>query len=235
MKEKLSLLMDDELDEADKADVIDAIQKDPDLQGCWQRYHLISQMIKQKDSLYIEPKLTDQVSQALVNEPVLNCKKPNHFLKNFTIHGVGMTLAASVAVLTILFFQNIPMLTSENSPQVAINNNSVYPHDNVMNALSVKSDLEINRQMIPSGYRLSQHQLNTAKPGALYEYMVLSNGVNPVSVYVKKNKPTTNDSMNPVKTNTYIRKVGNYQITVVGDVSGDTLETISHAIELNLK
>jgi len=69
LNEKLSLLLDDELDSQQGLDLISKIKIDADLQAKFQRYQLISQTIKKQDAYPLNPGFSDTLQQRLRAEP----------------------------------------------------------------------------------------------------------------------------------------------------------------------
>lgn len=103
--EKLSLFVDGEL-EAQEADaLLSSMCREGDLKGCWHRYHLIGDALRNNLPTDTKHNLAERVSSALKDEPTLFCpvsvKLPSSPLasskpqKSFT----GFAIAASVAVV----------------------------------------------------------------------------------------------------------------------------------------
>lgn len=69
LNEKLSLLLDDELDSQQALGLISKIKTDTDLQAKFQRYQLISQAIKKQDAYTPDAAFVDKIQQRLASEP----------------------------------------------------------------------------------------------------------------------------------------------------------------------
>jgi sigma-E factor negative regulatory protein RseA len=69
LNEKLSLLLDDELESQQALNLISQIKTNADLQGKFQRYQLISQAIKKQDAYPMDEGFVDKIQQRLRNEP----------------------------------------------------------------------------------------------------------------------------------------------------------------------
>lgn len=69
LNEKLSLLLDDELDSQQALNLIGKIKTDADLQAKFQRYQLISQAIKKQDAYSLDEGFVDKIQQRLRGEP----------------------------------------------------------------------------------------------------------------------------------------------------------------------
>ena len=101
--EKISMLMDDELRNPEAGNLIDGINHDEWLKQCWERYHLISDALKNNLPSLVKHDLGKRLSAALEAEQTyrLNPHKPHHnvtYLKPV----MGLALAASVAVVAFL-------------------------------------------------------------------------------------------------------------------------------------
>ena len=69
LNEKLSLLLDDELESQQALAVISKIKTDAELQAKFQRYQLISQAIKKQDAYPLDTAFVDKIQQRLASEP----------------------------------------------------------------------------------------------------------------------------------------------------------------------
>ena len=101
--EKISMLMDDELHNQEAVNLIDGIKHDEWLKQCWERYHLISDALKNNLPSLVKHDLGNRLSAALEAEQTyrLNPHKPHNnvtYLKPV----MGLALAASVAVVAFL-------------------------------------------------------------------------------------------------------------------------------------
>lgn len=101
--EKISMLMDDELPATETVKLTEGMKHDPDLRRCWERYHLVSDALKNNLPFLVHHDLAHRVSQALQSEPLYNLPAPKsakvyHGLKP----AIGLALAASVAAVTFI-------------------------------------------------------------------------------------------------------------------------------------
>lgn len=105
VNEKLSMLIDDELEGRQAREVLDVMRKDQALQDKFKRYHLISQAIKNDSVATAAPDFLAGMQQRLRNEPIylLPPKAPQKLEWQKTL---GLAAAASVAMLAILVFAN---------------------------------------------------------------------------------------------------------------------------------
>ncbi len=97
--EKLSLLLDDELDSAQAYALLKTVRQDAELQAKLQRYALISQALKNENYSVASRDFADKIHQQLEKEPIyfLPRRKPVENLKK-----AGVAVAASL-VLAVLW------------------------------------------------------------------------------------------------------------------------------------
>jgi negative regulator of sigma E activity len=96
MKNKISELMDGELDAVDTDEVISALKKRNDWLSEWEAYHVISDALRQPAaSLSID--VTKRVSDRLVSEPILLA--PRSLLQLRKRKLISLSAAASFAIL----------------------------------------------------------------------------------------------------------------------------------------
>lgn len=99
MKNKISELMDGELDTVNANEVISALKKKDDLLSHWEAYHLISDALRQPAaSLPID--VARRVSDRLVSEPMLLLASPA-LLQLRKRKLIALSAAASFAILVV--------------------------------------------------------------------------------------------------------------------------------------
>ena len=132
--EKISILMDDELHGHEASNLIDGIKHDEWLRQCWERYHLISDAMKNNLPRMIQHDLGKRLAIALEAEPTyrLTPHKPQDnvtYLKPV----MGLALAASVAVVAFLLvpWESATMAPSVPQQQAALVAPSI-PHNSLM-------------------------------------------------------------------------------------------------------
>ncbi|NJN46449.1 MAG: sigma-E factor negative regulatory protein [Candidatus Competibacteraceae bacterium] len=115
MVEQLSALMDSECALPEVEMAMRRLTKDADLQARWQRYHLISDTLKNNIPDIIDLDLVERINQAISADPPLHTyglAKQSTWNKPVT----GFALAASVALVAFAGFQLAPFeVTSEPS------------------------------------------------------------------------------------------------------------------------
>jgi len=69
MKEKLSALVDNELDELDERRVMKALENDADLRQTWERYHLVRSVMHQELEVLVPSGVAARVAARIESEP----------------------------------------------------------------------------------------------------------------------------------------------------------------------
>jgi sigma-E factor negative regulatory protein RseA len=102
--EKISLLIDDELDTGKALSLLKNIQQDQTLQNKLQRYQIISQVLKNETSCVLEPGFADKIHNKIKAEPVifLPVKKAG-----FNWQTTGLALAASIALFMVWAYNRL--------------------------------------------------------------------------------------------------------------------------------
>ncbi len=96
MKNKISELMDGELDAVDTEEVISALKRKDDLLSEWETYHVISDALRHPAaSLPVD--VTRRVSDRLISEPILLAPRALSQLRKRKL--ISLSAAASFAVL----------------------------------------------------------------------------------------------------------------------------------------
>ena len=115
MREKISALLDDELDSAEQEEVLRSISRDENLSNTWQRYHLIRAAVRNESMAHI-PGFSERLSTVLLEDTnnVTQLPQPKTSLKKW---GPGLALAASVAGLVAFSF--FTLQPAQNNPQPA--------------------------------------------------------------------------------------------------------------------
>lgn len=113
--EQLSALVDGEFEELELELALRRLAKDKELKARWQRYHLISDALKNNLPEVIDMKFADRVSKAIDSEPALKTKTttPISPVSSWYKPIVGFGLAASVATVALL---GMNMLQPDESP-----------------------------------------------------------------------------------------------------------------------
>ncbi|MFA7095050.1 MAG: sigma-E factor negative regulatory protein [Gammaproteobacteria bacterium] len=101
--EQISALVDDELDDSERVSVFDRLRRDPELLHRWERYHFISDVMKNKRPVPLDGDFARRVSQALEAEPALLVRpaRRGNALSDKR-YWAGLVVAASVAAVAVL-------------------------------------------------------------------------------------------------------------------------------------
>ena len=102
MQEKLSALVDGELDDNEIEQLVRRVGQDDELAGTWQRYHLIRAALR-NESIHFRPGLAQRISEAVEAEagvPAAGAALPSRRDAASGWFG-GLALAASLAVVSI--------------------------------------------------------------------------------------------------------------------------------------
>lgn len=102
MKEKLSALVDNELDELDERRVMKALEKDADLRKTWERYHLVRSVLHQELDVLVPSGMAARVAAQIESEPA----NVASFRRRKISRTAGtLAMAASVAVIAVTAVQ----------------------------------------------------------------------------------------------------------------------------------
>lgn len=102
MKEKLSALVDNELDELDERRVMKALENDADLRKTWERYHLVHSVLHQELDVLVPSGMAARVAARIESEPANVAR----FRRRQVSRIAGtLAMAASVAVIAVAAVQ----------------------------------------------------------------------------------------------------------------------------------
>lgn len=107
-EEKLSALVDGELDETDVHLLLDRLRDDPGLAERWSRYHLINDALRNNLPATVTPDFAERVWKDLEDEPTVVAppRRPMR-VPRFMKQAVGLALASSVTAVAILGVQQM--------------------------------------------------------------------------------------------------------------------------------
>ncbi len=105
-RENVSALVDDEVRGAELRSLLDDLRQDSELQGCWSRYHLVSDALHANLSLADATRLSERVWAALEDEPTVLAPRRNTRLPPLAKQAAGLAIAASVAAIAIISVQS---------------------------------------------------------------------------------------------------------------------------------
>ena len=71
LPEKMSLLLDGELDQEESLKLLDLIETDPELRKRWRRYCLVRESMRSRQKIWPDDHFVKEISAALVSEPTV--------------------------------------------------------------------------------------------------------------------------------------------------------------------
>lgn len=124
MKEKISALLDADLEEHELATALDELSRNEELMQVWERYHLIGATLRNELGVTVDPGLADRIAAKLQGEPTRlaprrrAARRPGRIRK----HVASVAIAAAVATVAIISLQpdapQLPVVHSQTlSPQ----------------------------------------------------------------------------------------------------------------------
>lgn len=164
-KERLSAFMDGEVDDA--GEVVDALERDAQLQSVWQRYHLIRDALHQRLAPGTDRGFARAVSAALANEPTIMAprrrNRRNRSVKELAKPAAGMAIAASIAVVAVLGVQryraphNPPPQVAQVQPPPAA---TTVAADSFKSQTDQRLDAKVQSKL--SGYLLNHNEYSAS-------------------------------------------------------------------------
>lgn len=124
MKEKISALMDGELDGPEMHEAIRRMRGDAGKQRCWEDFHLIGDALRKNLPLHFDPEFSSRISQTISQEDIpatpIQIDQPSSHHNNIKRPLAGFAMAASVAAVAYLGFAMIA-LDDPSAPRLASN------------------------------------------------------------------------------------------------------------------
>ncbi len=181
--ERISALMDGELDSRERNIAIENIELDPETKRSWQRYHIIGDTMRNTMPASVKPDLATRLNEMLEHEPtVLAPKRKNKFIsRDFTKPLAGLAVAASVTAVAIFGIQNSNQQTPDlegGAPDIAANGSQISPIDDNIGFAPITESSMVN--VIPSTVRTVKYEPveNTLEAKRLNPYILNHNQVN---------------------------------------------------------
>lgn len=126
--ERISALMDGELDSRERSIAIENMEVDPETMRSWQRYHIIGDTMRNTMPSTVKPDLAEKLNKMLENEPAILALKskrwPGNKINNYVKPLAGLAIAASVTAVAIIGLQSSNQQTpgfDANVAQVVVN------------------------------------------------------------------------------------------------------------------
>ncbi|MDH5436579.1 MAG: RseA family anti-sigma factor [Gammaproteobacteria bacterium] len=121
IKEQISALVDGELDTNERPFLIKQIETDESLRADWERYHLISDVLKGQLLHRADAGFAESVINSIEQEPVVTMAQRNKLLKSSALKYIaGIGIAASVAMVAVLIALPDSPINNGNTQQVAV-------------------------------------------------------------------------------------------------------------------
>lgn len=171
-------MCDADLTDAEMEQMLDQCKDDKELRECWQRYHLIGEVIRNNLPPTLNFDISSRVSEALAKEPTVlapqrrSSTNRNKFFKN----AAGFAIAASVATIAV-FAVNVErsamMAQGQHSGTVqVVAQTSTQP----VKVTSKQTDEKVASKINNFVVNHSANTLNASMPGVLpYARIVGSN------------------------------------------------------------
>ncbi|MDH3513387.1 MAG: sigma-E factor negative regulatory protein [Gammaproteobacteria bacterium] len=116
MKEKLSALVDNELDDLDERHVMTALAENTELRNTWERYHLLRSALRQDMDAVVPPEIAERVAARIATEP----DNVVSFRRQKIVRLAGtFAIAASVAAIAIAGVQLLNPPATEPAAVIA--------------------------------------------------------------------------------------------------------------------
>jgi len=118
MRENLSALVDNELDEVNERRIWAALEGDITLRNTWERYHLVRAALRQDLEVVVAHDMAERVAKQIAVEPSIAAT----FKRRRLVHFMGtFAIAASVAAIAIVGVQWLQQPVSAPLPKLAAN------------------------------------------------------------------------------------------------------------------
>jgi sigma-E factor negative regulatory protein RseA len=115
LKQKLCLLLDNELGRDESLKLLSRVETDPELRAQWRRYNLIGMALREKDALLPDSGFVDRVSAALADEPTILAPRPVA-KRGRRETAVTFALAASLAAVAVLVGKSLSDYSPTSDP-----------------------------------------------------------------------------------------------------------------------
>jgi len=109
LRQRISLLLDAELDGRDNPVLLDKLERDEELKATWQRYHLIGQVMRSPGGMLADADFAARVSALIQDEPTVMAPRWNALRAESTTRRkvVTFALAASLASVAVLIGKSL--------------------------------------------------------------------------------------------------------------------------------
>jgi sigma-E factor negative regulatory protein RseA len=118
LNEKISLLIDDELDSEQALSLLKTVQDDDELKAKLQRYQLVSQVLKNEECYILDSEFADKIHRQVREEPI-------YFMPRKKVgidwQKAGLAVAASIALAVVWGVNKVDkQMNPYKEPEVAL-------------------------------------------------------------------------------------------------------------------
>ncbi len=121
MKQEISALMDGEMFEDEAENLLNHIERRPDVHRDWAIYHLIGDVLRQPDHIHND--LSDKVRERMQNEPTILA--PRRRAVKQKMRAFALSAAAAVSAVGVVAWMSL-QISHEAAPKMA-QQNTVHP------------------------------------------------------------------------------------------------------------
>ena len=180
-EEKLSALVDGELDETDVHLLLDRLRDDPGLAERWSRYHLINDTLRNNLPETVAPDFAERVWAGLEDEPTVMAPRRRPLrVPGFMKQAVGLALASSVTAVAILGVQHMeadnPTGSSAANAQLADAPDTRAYHRAETVGRQVSGPRAVRPELQPYVVNHNEYAVSSGMPGVLPYARVVSQG-----------------------------------------------------------
>jgi len=157
LNEQVSALLDNELSDHESDSVLAKISQDSDLQQCWERYHMIGDVMRGETLNLQAGEISERVKKEIDSEPAIisipKKSKSRSWKSNWIKPAAGAALAASVATVVVLNTTDLIGL-DESAQSAKVASISPNPAPSIVTVANVNSSVPIQApRQTPPGTR----------------------------------------------------------------------------------
>lgn len=101
MNEKISALLDAELERHEWDGTLGRLASDMELRKAWDRYHLMGAALRSELQVVVDSALADRIARRIETETVVRVPRGRVLFLSAARYGAGLALAASVAAVSV--------------------------------------------------------------------------------------------------------------------------------------
>lgn len=114
---KISQLVDDELDKEEAVQLLESVNKNPELGETMRRYETVARVIRSEGCLQAETDFVSRISQEIQQEPVVLAPNRKRFKKSYQ---AVAAVAASVAIVSVLVMGGRSLPVDDLQPKLVL-------------------------------------------------------------------------------------------------------------------